>query len=243
MSQFSLDKNRALPSAKLQDSTTLDCEIERLDCLVSSYADTLTLICERALKAGAIWRPSVRVCQVSLPPFERFDWYWRDTRAVDPHVGPFKSRIHAALDAIADSGLCIESATALLGDDVTQDVLSRLANYQKLREHQAYFSGWGELPQPSSLEYGDYSDEVFAQADSATRFDGTEIGYLAFLDPSTDDPKGSKYVDQVSDVSDANFFSTFLHFKTGGTLCCGDFVTLPEAQLCAAQLDQRFGWA
>jgi hypothetical protein len=243
MSQFSSDKNRSNPSVKMQDCKTQDCEIDRLEGLVSSYADTLTLICERALKAGAIWRPSVCVSQVAFAPFEKLDWYWRDTRAVDPHVGPFKSRIHAALDAITVSGLCIDSATALFGREIAQDALSKSVSYQKLCEHQSYFSGWGELPKPSSLAYGEYADQVFLEADSANQFDGTEIGYLAFLEPTTDDPNGSKYVDQVSEVADANFFSTFLHFKTGGTLCCGDFVTLAEAELCAAQLDQRFGWA
>ncbi len=48
------------------------------------------------------------------------------------------------------------------------------------------------------------------------------------------------YVEQDDDVPD--FFSVYLHFKTGGLLCVGDHATYEMALLHASDLTKKYGW-
>ncbi|WP_157129839.1 hypothetical protein [Burkholderia pseudomallei] len=74
--------------------------------------------------------------------------------------------------------------------------------------------------------------------DAPGRFDAVEIhGVRQFPDPS--DPTRS-----CCEVDDDNpsFFSVYLHFATGGVMCCADLPTHPDALRYAHVIARRHRW-
>lgn len=67
---------------------------------------------------------------------------------------------------------------------------------------------------------------------SPERFDGTEIHGVCYVG------------DTDVEVNDENpdFYSTYVHLKSGGVACVGDFPSLPMAQAHAELLNDRYGW-
>jgi hypothetical protein len=208
---------------------------------VDAIGDLLSLVCENALQAGPIWRPKVVVGQqpgMSVLQALAPGWYWYDSRAIDPFVGPFQSRIQAALEAIDKSGIDINVFTSLVDVEEVNLVTSLLQNYRKLIKHHAR----NEEMSISPITYGDISKSFTEVGYQMKHFDGTEVHGIRFLDPSPNDPDGV-CVDGECDMTRAHFFGVFFHVKSGGTVSCGDFVTYAEAHLYALQLDRRYRFA
>jgi hypothetical protein len=216
---------------------------------VDDIADAIAKVCEGALSAGPIWRPKVVIAQspgLSVLQTLADGWYWYDKRSASPFVGPLRSRIEAGLSALLANGVNPQLLGELLNEEQSQDLIAWLGSYRKLLAYHKLLGNIGTTP----TSYGDLSALIFDEAGGSSEFDATEVHAFRFSEPSADNPEGIAEgltdgttddigdIEEVDDFAKANFFSTFLHFKTGGVVTCGDFVTAAEAYLCAFTLDR-----
>ncbi|MDN7629700.1 hypothetical protein [Burkholderia cenocepacia] len=74
--------------------------------------------------------------------------------------------------------------------------------------------------------------------DAPGRFDAVEIHGVRHF-PNAADPART-----CCEVDDDNpsFFSVYLHFVTGGVMCCADLPTHLDALHCARVIARRHGW-
>jgi hypothetical protein len=155
------------------------------------------------------------------------DWHWfqpmrvcgpamSDVKDLGRSRDSFVSRIQAGLDALSYFGL---------GDRNYLD-LSKTQYEQLTMLRDGY-----EAIKREGNRYG--LDELGAYSRCRDKYDGTEVHPVAMIDASSA---------EVVDPDKAQFWSVYLHLKSGGIECVGNFATYPEAQNAASKLDSAFGF-
>lgn len=74
--------------------------------------------------------------------------------------------------------------------------------------------------------------------DAPGRFDAVEIHGVRQFPDAVDQARTCCEVDD----DNPSFFSVYLHFVTGGVMCCADLPTHPDALHCAHVVARRHNW-